>query len=76
MRPSRRRDGPAVQPTVSTHVSDVGLDLGPVHVVGRHAGGGSVDGLPVGGFLLLFLLRRRVIRKSEVRTSTVTGKAV
>lgn len=76
MRPSRRRDGPAVQPTVSTHVSDVGLDLGPVHVVGRHVGGGSVDSLSVWGFLLLFLLQRRVIRKSEMSTRTVTGKAM
>ena len=75
MRPTRRRDEPAAWPTASTHVSDVGLDLGPVHVVGRQVGGGSEDSISIWRFLVLFFLQRKIIEKSEINMRAVTNKA-
>lgn len=56
----------SARPTASTYVSDISLDLSPVHVVGGEVGGGPENSFSIWGFLLLLFLHRRIIRKSEM----------
>lgn len=58
---------------MGTHVSRVGLDHSPVHVVGGQVSSCAEYGVSIRRFLVLFILHRRIIR-SEMSTRAIKGE--